>query len=184
MPLAGRLADKIGPGKIVLPGLVLIVAGLSVFTMVGADTPYLLLMGGLFVMGLGMGATMMPINAAALQTLTERSVARASTAMNIVQQAAGGIGAAVMSIILASSLAGKFGVPTSEGQLAATALLRNPDTHAAAASSAADSFATTFLWALILVALCFIPSLFLPKKPPTPPVEQFEEEVAGASAAS
>jgi EmrB/QacA subfamily drug resistance transporter len=165
MPLGGRLADKIGPGKIVLPGIVVMLAGLAVFTQVGADTPYALLLAGLFVIGLGMGATMMPINAAALQTLTQRSVARASTAMSIVQQASGGIGAAVMSIILASQLAGKFGVPTSEGQLAATALLVNPQTHEAAAGAAADAFATTFLWALVLIAICFIPALFLPKRP-------------------
>lgn len=165
MPLGGKLADKIGPGKIVLPGIFVILAGLAVFTQVGADTPYLVLMAGLFVIGLGMGATMMPINAAALQTLTQRSVARASTAMNIVQQAAGGIGAAVMSIILASLLAGKFGVSTSEGQLAATALLMNPRTHDVAAGAAADAFASTFLWALVLIAVCLIPALFLPKKP-------------------
>jgi len=168
MPIAGRLADKIGPGKVVLPGMVLIVAGLAVFTQVGATTSYPLLLGGLFVMGLGMGATMMPISAAALQTLTQRSVARASTAMNIVQQTAGGIGSAIMSVIVASQLAGKFGVPTSEGQLAATVAVLNPATHDNAAALAGDAFATTFLWALVLVAVCFIPAMFLPKRPPVP----------------
>ncbi|WP_245788710.1 DHA2 family efflux MFS transporter permease subunit [Amycolatopsis marina] len=118
MPIAGRLADRIGSGKVVLPGLVLIVAGLAVFTTVGPDTSYWLLLPALFVMGLGMGSTMMPIMSAALQTLTHKQVARASTATNIVQQASGAIGSAVMSIILAGVLAGKFGVPTSEGQLA------------------------------------------------------------------
>jgi EmrB/QacA subfamily drug resistance transporter len=171
MPLGGRLADKIGAGKIVLPGIIVILAGLAVFTQAGADTPYLVLMAGLFVMGLGMGATMMPISAAALQTLTQRSVARASTTMNIVQQAAGGIGAALMSIILASLLAGKFGVPTSQGQLAATAQLTNPQTHQAAAGASADAFATTFLWALAFIAVCLIPALFLPRKPVAPAVE-------------
>ncbi|TNC26085.1 DHA2 family efflux MFS transporter permease subunit [Amycolatopsis alkalitolerans] len=179
MPIAGRLADKIGPGKVVLPGILVIIAGLAVFTtQVGANTPYLVLMAGLFVMGLGMGATMMPINAAALQTLTQRSVARASTTMNIVQQAGGGIGSAVMSIILASLLAGKFGVPTSQGQLAATALIMNPRTHDAAAAASADAFASTFLWALILVAVCFIPALFLPKKPAVPAEEEPEAVTA------
>ena len=40
------------------------------FTQVGADTCYRVLIGALFVMGLGMGATMMPIMTSALQTLT------------------------------------------------------------------------------------------------------------------
>ncbi|NKQ55914.1 DHA2 family efflux MFS transporter permease subunit [Amycolatopsis sp. K13G38] len=166
MPLGGKLADKIGPGKVVLPGMVLIVAGLAVFTQVSGITSYLLLLGGLFVMGLGMGATMMPISAAALQTLTQRSVARASTAMNIVQQTAGAIGSAIMSVIVAGQLAGKFGVSTSEGQLAATVAVLNPATHDNAAAMAGEAFATTFLWALVLVALCFIPALFLPRRPP------------------
>lgn len=179
MPLGGRLVDKIGARKIVLPGLIVILAGLAVFTQVGADTSYIVLMAGLFVMGLGMGLTMMPISAAALQTLTQRSVAQASTTMNIVQQAAGGIGTAVMSIILASLLAGKFGVPTSQGQLVALGLLTNPQSHQAAAVLSAGAFGTTFVWALALSAVCLIPALFLPKKPVAPAVE--EPEVVSAS---
>ena len=176
MPVGGRLADRIGARRIVLPGFALILAGTAVFTQVGADTPYPLLLAGLFVMGLGMGLTMMPISAAALQTLTERSVARGSTAMNIVQQTAGGVGSAIISIILASLLARKFGVPTSQGQLAASAMLANPQTHATAAVSAGDAFAKTFLWSLVLAACCVVPALFLPKRTPEPVEEPTQEE--------
>ncbi|MDQ0378429.1 DHA2 family efflux MFS transporter permease subunit [Amycolatopsis thermophila] len=174
MPLAGKLVDRIGAGKVVLPGLALIIPSVAVFTQVGADTSYPLLLAALFVMGLGMGMTMMPISTAALQTLTQRKVARASSAMNIVQQTAGAIGAALVSIILAGLLAGKFGVPTSQGQLAATAAVLNPATHDAAAVSAGDAFASTFTWTLILVAVCLVPALFLPKKPVLPATEDDE----------
>ena len=34
MPIAGRLTDKMGPGKFVLAGIVLIAAGMGVFTQV------------------------------------------------------------------------------------------------------------------------------------------------------
>nr|WP_285487770.1 DHA2 family efflux MFS transporter permease subunit [Amycolatopsis taiwanensis] len=180
MPIGGRLADKVGAGKIVLPGLALILAGTAVFTQVGADTPYPLLLGGLFVMGLGMGFTMMPISAAALQTLTQRSVARASSAMNILQQTAGAVGSAIISIILASLLAGKFGVPTSQGQLAASAMLMNPQTHGMAAEAAGDAFATTFLWALVFAVCCVVPAFFLPKRPPKPVEEEPELETAAS----
>lgn len=182
MPVGGRLADRVGAGRIAVPGLVLILAGTAVFTQVGADTSYPLLLAGLFVMGLGMGLTIMPISAAALQTLTQRSVARASTAMNIVQQASGAVGSAIMSIIVASLLAGKFGVPTSQGQLAASALLANPRTHAAAAVSAGDAFATTFLWALAFAALCVVPAFFLPKRSPKPIAEPMGEPTAEPAA--
>ncbi|GAA1963205.1 DHA2 family efflux MFS transporter permease subunit [Amycolatopsis minnesotensis] len=169
MPLAGRMVDKIGVGKIVIPGLVALVAGLVVFTQITATTSYPLLLGSLFVLGLGMGATMMPIMSAALQTLQPKDIARASTATNIIQQTAGAIGAAVMSIIQAALLATKFGVPTSDGQIAATIAVANPATHEAAAASSADAFGTTFTWALVLTAACVIPALFLPKRKPALP---------------
>jgi hypothetical protein len=76
--------------------------------------------------------------------------------MNIVQQGAGAIGSATASIILAGLPAAKFGVPTSQGQLAASALLADPRTRQAAAVGAAGSFASTFVWTLALAALCAI----------------------------
>jgi EmrB/QacA subfamily drug resistance transporter len=166
MPVAGRLADKVGARKIVLPGMVLLVAGMAAMTQITATTPYWLLLGALFVMGLGMGCTMMPITTSALQTLQPKDMARASTATNIVQQASGAIGSAVMATILAALLAGKFGVPTSQGQLAATAAMINPATRETASAMASDAFATTFVWALVLVVLCVIPAFFLPKSAP------------------
>ncbi len=180
MPLAGKLADQIGARKIVVPGLVLMVAGLVTFTQVDPATPYWLLLSALFVIGLGMGATMMPITSAALQTLESKDMARASTATNIFQQTAGAIGSAVLSIILAAQLAGKFGVPTAQGQLAATAAVMNPATHDAASGLVADSFATTFLWSLVLLALCLIPALFLPKTRPAAPAGAADGAVPAA----
>jgi EmrB/QacA subfamily drug resistance transporter len=176
MPIAGKLADQIGARKIVLPGLVLMVAGLVTFTQVTATTPYWLLLSALFVIGLGMGATMMPITSAALQTLPPKDMAKASTATNILQQTAGAIGAAVLSTILAALLAGKFGVPTAQGQLAATGAIMNPASHDAAAELAAESFSTTFLWAVILLALCLIPAFFLPKTRPAAPAVEGDAE--------
>ena len=70
MPIAGVLTDKIGPGKIVLSGITVIVVGMAMFTQVSVDTSYAYLLTALFVMGLGMGGTMMPIMTSALQTLT------------------------------------------------------------------------------------------------------------------
>ena len=89
MPIAGVLADRIGPGKIVMTGIAVITVGMGMFAQLTADTSYTFIIGALFVMGLGMGATMMPIMASALATLTDHNVARGSTLMNIVQQVAG-----------------------------------------------------------------------------------------------
>ena len=104
MPIAGILADKIGPGKIVLVGITVITVGMAMFTQIGADTSYAYILGALFVMGLGMGGTMMPIMTAALATLTAHNVARGSTLLNITQQVAASIGTALFSVILTNEL--------------------------------------------------------------------------------
>ena len=60
----------------------------------------------LVVMGLGMGATMMPLFTSALKTLTQHEVARGSTLLNITQQVASSCGVALMSVLLTNHLQG------------------------------------------------------------------------------
>jgi EmrB/QacA subfamily drug resistance transporter len=166
MPMAGRLTDRIGPGKLVLPGIVLIALGMSVFTQVTADSNYVLLLGGLFVSGLGMGMTMMPIMSAALASLTHQQVARGSTMMNIIQQTAGSIGTAVMSVILTNQVlnspeATAYSAVT-QGQLAADQVA--PAVLNQGQSSLADAFGHTYTIAVVLLALCLVPAFFLPRR--------------------
>src|SRR3954453_2703259 len=104
MPIAGALADKVPVGRTVPFAMALIAAGFFTFTQVGTDTSYVLLCGSLFVMGLGMGGTMMPIMTSALRTLHHDEVARGSTLVNILQQIGGSIGSATMSVILTTQL--------------------------------------------------------------------------------
>ena len=178
MPIAGILADKIGPGKIVLAGITVITVGMAMFTQIGADTSYAYMLGALFVMGLGMGGTMMPIMTAALATLTAHNVARGSTLLNITQQVAASIGTALFSVILtnqikASDTAGAYLASRSaQGDQSALAgiaesfgLPLDQFTALAAAGQVAlaDSFATVFIVATILVGCCLIPAAFLPR---------------------
>jgi MFS family permease len=187
MPVAGTLTDRIGPGKIVLTGVTVIVIGMLGFTQVGVDASqvtvgasgvtiddpsYLLLLGSLFVMGLGMGATMMPIMSSALATLKDHQIARGSTLMNINQQVAASIGTALFSVLLtngfnaspeASALrdAAQSGQPFTGG----------PEALAEAFADMSQSFAFCFTVGVVLVALCLIPVWFLPRKPSAAPVD-------------
>ena len=103
MPIAGALVDKMPVGRIIPVGLALIVAGMFPLTQVDTDTSYWVIIPALYVMGMGMGATMMPLFTSALKTLTNHEVARGSTLLNISQQIASSIGVAVMSVILPST---------------------------------------------------------------------------------
>lgn len=165
MPIAGRLTDKTGPGKLVLTGIVLIAVGMGTFTQLAADTSYVLLLGSLFVMGLGMGMTMMPIMTAALASLTHAEVARGSTLMNIVQQAGGSIGTATMSVILTNQILNNQAATAYNGvvQGVVPADQVPPEVLAAGQSGLAEAFGSTFTVAVVLVALCLIPALFLPR---------------------
>jgi EmrB/QacA subfamily drug resistance transporter len=168
MPIAGRLTDKIGPGKLVLTGIVLISLGLGNLTQVTDDTSYVRLLGGLFVMGMGMGMTMMPIMSAALATLTDHAIARGSTLMNIVQQAGGSVGTAVMSVVLTNEVKDR---PAATALYAVQQGLATPEqvggdavVKVAGPAALADAFASTYVVAVVLVVLCIIPALFLPRK--------------------
>ncbi|HVV18381.1 MAG TPA: MFS transporter, partial [Pseudonocardiaceae bacterium] len=174
MPIAGRLTDRIGPGKLVLGGIVLIAAGMAVFTQVTASSSYLLLLAGLFVMGMGMGMTMMPIMSAALATLVDRQIARGSTMMNIIQQTAGSIGTAVMSVILtnqvqASATASAYSAVT-QGVVPASKV--PAPVLEAGRSALATSFGHTYIVGLVLVIACLVPAFFLPRKKITAPTPQ------------
>jgi EmrB/QacA subfamily drug resistance transporter len=183
MPIAGNLADKVPVGRTVPFAMALVALGFFTFTQVGADTSYWLLCGSLFVMGLGMGGTMMPIMTSALKTLTNHEVARGSTLVNILQQIGGSVGAAVMSVILTSQLNEspdipgvtnpQTGEPVTEAGLAVAtqqdpSLLEQfpvpPGLIERGLEFAASAYATTYTVGFFLVLLTFIPIAFLPRK--------------------
>ncbi|MFG3422555.1 DHA2 family efflux MFS transporter permease subunit [Micromonospora sp. NPDC048063] len=182
MPIAGMLADRVPVGRTVPFALVLIAAGFFTFTQLGPDTSYWLLCGSLFVMGLGMGGTMMPIMTSALKTLSAHEVARGSTLVNILQQIGGSVGAAVMSVILTNELNGSrpipgvtdpSGEPVTEAGLA-TAVQQQPELTQQfpvdpslidrGLDFAAGAFANTFWIGFALVLATFIPAAFLPRR--------------------
>jgi MFS family permease len=168
MPIAGALADRFPIGRIAPFGLIIIIGGMFALTQVTADTSYWgYLIPVLFIMGLGMGATMMPIMTSALKTLRAHEVARGSTLLNITQQVASSIGVAVISVVYTNYLNAK---PLAGAAIAARhdpALLEKIGGQAGVTqglSEAAHAFAQTFLVGAILVSLTIIPALFLPRK--------------------
>jgi EmrB/QacA subfamily drug resistance transporter len=180
MPVAGVLTDKIGPGKIVMVGIATIVVGMGMFTQVAisasevtvsasgvaVDSPsYTFLLAALFIMGLGMGGTMMPIMTSALQTLKDAEIARGSTLMNITQQVAASIGTALFSVILTNGFNGSAAVTQLRAAVDSGSQV-DPRILPFAYSDMSQAFASAFLVGTILVALCIVPALMLPRRKP------------------
>ena len=186
MPIAGALTDKLPVGRIVPFGLVAIIGGMFALTQLTATTPYSYILPVLFVMGMGMGATMMPLMTSALKTLKSHDVARGSTLLNISQQVASSIGVAIMSVVLTNGLKNDPLLAASTAFNEATAGVKDPAQLGAIAAkfpevaallakgqealmaaiheAMAVAFANTFWVAAILLSLTLIPAYFLPRK--------------------
>jgi EmrB/QacA subfamily drug resistance transporter len=176
-PIAGQLADRTGVGRIVPVGLTIVGLSFLALTQLEADTSYVWFGVVLWVMGLGMGATMMPTFSGAMQTLRQVQVARASTTLNINQQVAASIGTAVMSVLLANELRSQLGSGGGIGSAAAIP----PEARAQVLSKMAEAFGTTYWYAFALVVLAFlIATPLLPKHKPKPVEEPPSGDAAEA----
>jgi MFS family permease len=144
-------------------------------------TSYGYIIAAFVVMGLGMGATMMPVFTAAMASLPGPDVARGSTLMNITQQISVSIGTALFSVLLTNAY------NEHSDTVGPTLALQNAGHDAAKRQAVLDqlhlspsqldgvlnrglhymgtSFGHVFLVAAVLVALCFAPALFLRRKP-------------------
>ena len=178
MPIAGRLTDKTGVGRIVPFGLVAVALSFLGLTQLEADTSYWLFGALLFLMGIGMGFTMMPTFSGAMQTLRRAAIARASTTLNIEQQVGASIGTAVLSVLLTHELTTRL--PAGGGGAGIGQALP-PGVREQLAPTMAEAFGATFWYALALVIIAFVVAIvLLPKQKPEP----LDDPAADAEAAA
>jgi EmrB/QacA subfamily drug resistance transporter len=159
MPLAGWLTDRVGARIVVPTGVAVALAGMVAFTTVAPDTPYPTLAGALFVIGVGLGSTIMPSMAVAYQTVSRDAVAGATSALNVIQRIAGSLGTALLAVLLQRSIDSRL--PGLEGGIRAIDAL-SPQERTPAEAALADAFGTTFWVAVALLATALIPALLLP----------------------
>jgi EmrB/QacA subfamily drug resistance transporter len=166
MPPAGKITDRYGSGRVVPFGALVLLAATYALTHLSATTPYWQIVLILFVLGLGMGATMMPTMSSAFVTLRHDQVPRASSAINAIQRVGGSVGVAILTTYLTHTML--TGLPAGGAVAGKTAGLGSLDTITPAvrdriAPYLADSFAKTYWVSFGLIALMFVFSLFLPR---------------------
>jgi hypothetical protein len=108
-----------------------------------------------------MGATLMPAMAAAYQALAPEAMARAASALEIVQRAGATLGIALLAVVLQHSLTTR--VPGFHGTLS-TVEDASPALRAELAGPLTAAAGHTFAWALVLTAVTLIPALLLPRR--------------------
>jgi EmrB/QacA subfamily drug resistance transporter len=162
MPLAGWLTDRIGARAVVAVGVLVGAAGTLAYTQVGAHTAVLYLSAALLVVGIGIGATIMPSMTAAFQALRGPETPRATSALNAIQRIAGAIGTALMAVVLQREITAR--TPALHGGMQALAKI-SPARHAQLAPGLAAGFGATFWVAVALIAAAIVPALLLPGRP-------------------
>ncbi|HZU73768.1 MAG TPA: MDR family MFS transporter [Acidimicrobiales bacterium] len=164
MPIAGRLTDRLGAGKVVPFGLIMLILGTVAYAEVGATTSYTLLAVSLLVRGVGMGFVMMPAMAAAYSRLDRSAVPRATTSLNIIQRVGGSIGTALMAVLLQRNITHNLPLPAGRsGGFGALGTIP-PGVRTQVAPALAHAFAQTYWLSLVLTFVVFVPAFLLPMR--------------------
>ncbi|MCL3777464.1 MULTISPECIES: DHA2 family efflux MFS transporter permease subunit [unclassified Actinomyces] len=172
MPVAASMIDRLAPRRVIPWGMGAMFLSVLLLTQVGAGTSLWYLAAIMTLQGLGIGGTMMPVSAAALQAVPRREVGNATTLFNIGQQVFGAVGIAVVSVALALLLAATdLGAATVAGELSGQAL-------EAGRAQAAGVFARAFWVPTLFMGIALLLAFRLPGARVVPEGEEPAEVIA------
>jgi len=100
MPLAGRLSQRLGGGRVALAGVSVLAISTIPLAFVGANTSILAISAVLVVRGMGIGFSFMPAMSAAFASLRPDQLSDATPQLNVLQRIGGAIGTAVLAVVL------------------------------------------------------------------------------------
>ncbi len=141
MPLAGKLTDRLGGGRLALFGVLITCLATIPFGFVGAHSSILGLSVAMFVRGIGIGFAFVPAMAAAFASLRPEELSDATPQMNVLQRVGGSIGTALLAVVLQRSLSGAG--------------------HPPSLAAVAGAFGTAFWWSMGIAAVAIIPCIVL-----------------------
>ena len=99
-PVAGRLADKVGPRILMATGLVFVAISLFWQGHLNPHTPYSFLIGAFALMGLGMGLVMSPMSTAAMNAVDQAKAGVASGVLSMSRMVGGTFGVAIVGALI------------------------------------------------------------------------------------
>jgi EmrB/QacA subfamily drug resistance transporter len=99
-PIAGRLADRVGPRPLMTLGLLLVASALLIQSRLTVHSGYDLLLPGFILMGIGMGLVMSPMSTAAMNAVDRAKAGVASGTLSMSRMVGGTFGVAVMGALV------------------------------------------------------------------------------------
>jgi EmrB/QacA subfamily drug resistance transporter len=101
-PVAGRLADRIGPRPLMVAGLLIVAGSLFWQSHIDVDTSYAFLLPAFVLMGAGMGLVMSPMSTAALNAVDRSKAGVASGTLSMFRMVGGTFGIAALGALVAT----------------------------------------------------------------------------------
>ena len=138
MPLANRLTERFGGGRVTLAGVAVLCASTVPLAFIGASTSILAISLILVLRGVSIGLCFMPAMTAAFGALRPDQISDATPQLNVLQRVGGALGTAVLAVVLQRAL-----------------------TQAHTPEAMAHAYGTAYWWGLGIAALAFIPALML-----------------------
>ncbi|HEX7298561.1 MAG TPA: MFS transporter [Solirubrobacteraceae bacterium] len=150
-PIAGRLADRVGPRPLMVTGLLLVAGSLFWQGHLAVDTSYGFLVGAFVLMGFGMGLVMSPMSTAAMNAVDPAKAGVASGIVSMSRMVGGTFGVAAMGALITGLGKSKLdqllpGVPAGQRQGLADALGAGGGTQAG--GQLGDAVREAFVYAL------------------------------------
>jgi EmrB/QacA subfamily drug resistance transporter len=136
MPIAGRLTDRFGGGRIALCGVSLLCLSTLPLAFVGANTSIVGLSALLVVRGVSIGLSFMPAMTAAFASMRPDQLSDATPQINVLMRLGSAIGVAVLAVVLQRASGGAVTHP-------------------------AHAFRTAYWWGLGIAVLSLVPCLML-----------------------
>ncbi|MEA2171310.1 MAG: hypothetical protein QOF76_4610 [Solirubrobacteraceae bacterium] len=99
-PIAGRLADRVGPRGLMTAGLLMVSLSLFLVSRIDAASTYADVWPSFVLMGLGMGLTMSPMSTAAMNSVDRSKAGVASGTLTMSRMVGGTLGVAVLGAIV------------------------------------------------------------------------------------
>jgi EmrB/QacA subfamily drug resistance transporter len=101
-PVAGRLADRIGPRTPLTIGLLLVAVSLGWQSRISVDTSFGFLVVPFVLLGIGMGFTMSPMSTAAMNAVDRSKAGVASGTLSMTRMVGGTFGVAALGALVAA----------------------------------------------------------------------------------
>src|SRR6202167_3014211 len=138
MPVAGRLTDRFGGGRVALGGVSVLCLSTIPLAFIGAGTSIAGISAVLLVRGVGIGFSFMPAMTTAFASLRPDQLSDATPQLNVLQRIGGAIGTAVLAVVL-----------------------QRASGHAPSVTHLAHAFNTAYWWSFATAALGLIPCVVL-----------------------